>query len=427
MKQAAAFEALTAETLPSRLGGTEALTSRIGTDTAGWRVREVGDGNLNLVFIVEGAKGAAVVKQALPYVRLVGESWPLPLKRSFFEYHALTRQEARAAAASVPAIFHFDEAQALIVMEYLSPHIILRQALIEGRQLPKIAERSRPVHGPHAVPRLRPVDDGARAQGRPGAVRRQCRALRHHRKPGLHRPLLRGEAEPPHLAAARRHRRRTARRPRPQGRGAAPQAPLRRQRRNAAAWRSAHRLDHGHRRRDPRHRSGIRLLRADGLRRRHAARQFLDGLFLAAPATRRATTATACAPICSRSSSTPGRSSASEFSQLWRTERTGMLYDRRLFEDQRRRARRPSRRSTACCIRSGPTCWALPASRSTAASSASPTMPISRPSRTRTCAPPARRGRWSSAAISRSTARDIHGHRRGQRAGRDWLEKEIVS
>jgi len=28
-------------------------------------------------------------------VRLVGESWPLPLKRSFFEYHALTRQEAR--------------------------------------------------------------------------------------------------------------------------------------------------------------------------------------------------------------------------------------------------------------------------------------------------------------------------------------------
>ncbi|MBU0584987.1 MAG: S-methyl-5-thioribose kinase [Alphaproteobacteria bacterium] len=140
MKQAAAFEALTAETLPSRLGGTEALTSRIGTDTAGWRVREVGDGNLNLVFIVEGAKGAAVVKQALPYVRLVGESWPLPLKRSFFEYHALKRQEARAGVGTVPAIYHFDEAQALIVMEYLSPHIILRKALIEGRQLPKIAE-----------------------------------------------------------------------------------------------------------------------------------------------------------------------------------------------------------------------------------------------------------------------------------------------
>ncbi len=140
MKHDAAFEALTAETLPARLGETEALTSRIGADAAGWRVREVGDGNLNLVFIVEGPKGAAVVKQALPYVRLVGESWPLPLKRSFFEYHALKRQEERAGVGTVPAIYHFDEAQALIVMEYLSPHIILRKALIEGRQLPKIAE-----------------------------------------------------------------------------------------------------------------------------------------------------------------------------------------------------------------------------------------------------------------------------------------------
>ncbi|MCA0003285.1 MULTISPECIES: S-methyl-5-thioribose kinase [unclassified Mesorhizobium] len=132
------FEALSVETLATRLGSNEALTQRIGEDTSRWKVREVGDGNLNLVFIVEGGKGAAVVKQALPYVRLVGDSWPLPLKRSFFEYHALTRQEARAPG-SVPAIYHFDETQALIIMEYLSPHIILRRALIEGRQLPNIA------------------------------------------------------------------------------------------------------------------------------------------------------------------------------------------------------------------------------------------------------------------------------------------------
>ncbi|MER9016239.1 S-methyl-5-thioribose kinase [Mesorhizobium sp. M0898] len=132
------FEALSVETLAGRLGANEALCSQIGKDTSQWKVREVGDGNLNLVFIVEGAEGAAVVKQALPYVRLVGDSWPLPLKRSFFEYHALTRQQARAPG-SVPDIYHFDEGQALIIMEYLSPHIILRRALIEGRQLPNIA------------------------------------------------------------------------------------------------------------------------------------------------------------------------------------------------------------------------------------------------------------------------------------------------
>ena len=132
-----AFEALTVESLPGRLGKEAAITARIGADTASWSVREVGDGNLNLVFIVEGPAGAVIVKQALPYVRLVGESWPLPLKRSFFEYNALVRQAERDPGMT-PELLHFDEAQAIIVMEFLTPHIILRRALIEGQQLPKI-------------------------------------------------------------------------------------------------------------------------------------------------------------------------------------------------------------------------------------------------------------------------------------------------
>lgn len=138
MTKVVKFEALSAETLAQRLGTTEAITARIGGDIGRWKVREVGDGNLNLVFIVEGEKGAVIVKQALPYVRLVGDSWPLPLKRSFFEYHALIRQRARAGAM-VPEIYHFDAAQALLVMEYFTPHLILRRALIEGRMPPKIA------------------------------------------------------------------------------------------------------------------------------------------------------------------------------------------------------------------------------------------------------------------------------------------------
>ena len=132
------FEALTVETLPGRLAGIPALKEHVGPSGKSWKVREVGDGNLNLVFIVEGERGSVVVKQALPYVRLVGDSWPLPLKRSFFEYHALTRQNARDPGM-VPAIHHFDEAQALIVMDFLSPHVILRRTLIDGRQLPHLA------------------------------------------------------------------------------------------------------------------------------------------------------------------------------------------------------------------------------------------------------------------------------------------------
>jgi 5-methylthioribose kinase len=111
----------------------------LGGEPGGWRVREVGDGNLNLVFIVEGPRGGVVVKQALPYMRLVGEAWPLPLERSYFESLALLEQ-ARAIPGSVPRLFATDRIGAAIVMEYLEPHVILRKALIQGRDLPNFAE-----------------------------------------------------------------------------------------------------------------------------------------------------------------------------------------------------------------------------------------------------------------------------------------------
>ncbi|WP_434054019.1 MAG: S-methyl-5-thioribose kinase [Roseibium sp.] len=125
------YRPLTPEDLATRLASIEAVANRVGTDLAAWDVQEVGDGNLNLVFIVEGPAGSVVVKQALPYVRLVGDSWPLPLYRAFFENHALVRQAERDPG-SVPEVFHFDETQALIVMEFLAPHKILRRKLIDG-------------------------------------------------------------------------------------------------------------------------------------------------------------------------------------------------------------------------------------------------------------------------------------------------------
>lgn len=133
------YNPLSVETIASRLSSIAAITERIGDDAAQWKSSEVGDGNLNLVFIVEGAKGSLIVKQALPYVRLVGDSWPLPLKRAFFEYHALTRQAERDPG-SVPEIYHFDENQALIVMEYFTPHVVLRYSLIEGNYHDGMAE-----------------------------------------------------------------------------------------------------------------------------------------------------------------------------------------------------------------------------------------------------------------------------------------------
>ena len=134
------YEPLTLDTLPQRLVHVASITERIGTNADTWKVQEVGDGNLNLVFIVTSDAGTVVVKQALPYVRLVGDSWPLPLYRAFFEYHALNRQSKRDPG-SVPEVFYFDQDQALIVMEFLSPHKILRYKLIAGEKVNGVAER----------------------------------------------------------------------------------------------------------------------------------------------------------------------------------------------------------------------------------------------------------------------------------------------
>jgi 5-methylthioribose kinase len=125
-------------TLAAYLDGIPNLRAILGGESAQWRVAEVGDGNLNLVFIVRGPMGGVAVKQALPYVRLVGESWPLPLSRAHYEHMALTEQ-ARLTGHLVPAILHYDENLALIVMELLEPHIIMRRGMIEAVVYPKFA------------------------------------------------------------------------------------------------------------------------------------------------------------------------------------------------------------------------------------------------------------------------------------------------
>ena len=72
---------------------------------------EIGDGNLNLVFVCQDAAGRGVVlKQALPYVRLVGPEWPFTPRRAVAEARAYARArplragaDPGAATASTPS------------------------------------------------------------------------------------------------------------------------------------------------------------------------------------------------------------------------------------------------------------------------------------------------------------------------------------
>lgn len=135
----AGYRALNEATLAGYLAGLPKIAARLGDGPAQWRITEVGDGNLNLVFIVEGPLGDVCVKQALPYVRLVGDSWPLPLERAFFEHEATVIQ-SRQVGGLVPAIYHYEPELFLIVMERLSPHVIMRRGMIDGTIYPGFVE-----------------------------------------------------------------------------------------------------------------------------------------------------------------------------------------------------------------------------------------------------------------------------------------------
>ncbi len=103
---------------------------------------EVGDGNLNLVFKIHDSLGASrvVVKQALPYVRCVGESWPLTLDRARIEAETLLAH-GRYCPRHTVRILHHNPELAVMIQEDLSSHAIWRRELLGGRYYPLAARQ----------------------------------------------------------------------------------------------------------------------------------------------------------------------------------------------------------------------------------------------------------------------------------------------
>src|ERR1700736_3060836 len=137
-KAVSTYRMLDHESLLALVDGLNDVRALLGGRPEDWRVREVGDGNLNLVFIVEGADGSVCVKQALPYFCAAGPAWPLSLERAFFE-NSYYLGVAPFVGERIPKIYHYDPQLYCTVMERLSPHIILRQGLIAGRRYPNLA------------------------------------------------------------------------------------------------------------------------------------------------------------------------------------------------------------------------------------------------------------------------------------------------
>ncbi len=103
---------------------------------------EVGDGNLNLVFKVwaqADPERTVVIKQALPYLRLVGGGWPLPVDRARIEAEAL-QVEYRLVPEHTPRVYFYDPGMYLFAMQNLNHHVIMRKGLNEGIKYPRFAQ-----------------------------------------------------------------------------------------------------------------------------------------------------------------------------------------------------------------------------------------------------------------------------------------------
>lgn len=105
-------------------------------------VAEIGDGNLNYVYIIksnENPKKALIVKQAVEYLRCVGEEYALSRQRMSFEIRAL-KKYYDFLPSNIPKIYYENEDMSLVVMQYLDNHIIMRKGLIEKQKYPKFTE-----------------------------------------------------------------------------------------------------------------------------------------------------------------------------------------------------------------------------------------------------------------------------------------------
>ncbi len=131
------YRVLTDESIREYIKNIDSVNEYLGNEEI--EIEEIGDGNLNFVFIIKSGDKSVILKQAVPYLRCVGEEWPLSRERMSYEIRAL-KTFKDIANNNIPNIFHSDENMSLIIMQNLNKHIIMRKGLIQATKYPNFAE-----------------------------------------------------------------------------------------------------------------------------------------------------------------------------------------------------------------------------------------------------------------------------------------------
>ena len=124
---------LNRETIPQYLRERQTHIGFFNSD-ADLYIEEIGDGNLNFVFRVSDKKQmerSLVLKQAPPYIKILGPDYPLPSDRLTYEWRSLQIYN-QFASEVVPTMYYFDGNAAVMAMEDLKGYKLLRDDLIVG-------------------------------------------------------------------------------------------------------------------------------------------------------------------------------------------------------------------------------------------------------------------------------------------------------
>ena len=125
------------QALPGFVGNGPLTCKRLAGDS-----RSV-DGHVNEITRVATSDGRSLIlKQLMPHVQLAshGEFYELPLTRMAVEVHALRFWE-RLCPGTTPQIYHWDDAQKLLVMEDLGRLCLLSESILERRRFPEVGKQ----------------------------------------------------------------------------------------------------------------------------------------------------------------------------------------------------------------------------------------------------------------------------------------------